>query len=76
LGPSFGVDGNLIVSDSTFMKINPNSRPSEMIDVGVITLKPGANAENILESLHFVKKHQKLYLLKTIVISHKQKNDS
>ena len=51
LGPSFGVDGNLIVSDSTFMKINPNSRPAEMIDVGVITLKPGANAENILESL-------------------------
>lgn len=51
LGPSFGVDGNLIVSDSTFLRINPNTRPAEMIDVGVITLKPGANADKVLESL-------------------------
>ncbi len=51
LGPSFGVDGNLIVSDSTFLRINPNSRPAEMIDVGVITLKPGANTKKVLDSL-------------------------
>ncbi|MBW4685476.1 MAG: ABC transporter permease DevC [Komarekiella atlantica HA4396-MV6] len=51
LGPSFGVDGNLIVSDSTFLRINPNSRPAEMIDVGVIALKPGADPEKVLKNL-------------------------
>jgi putative ABC transport system permease protein len=51
LGPSFGVDGNLIVSDSTFLRINPNTRPSEMIDVGIVTLKPGANPEKVLDNL-------------------------
>ncbi|BAY09467.1 ABC transporter permease DevC [Calothrix sp. NIES-2098] len=51
LGPSFGVDGNLIVSDSTFLRINPNTRPAEMIDVGVITLKPGTDPEKVLKSL-------------------------
>ncbi|MEC4818861.1 MAG: ABC transporter permease DevC [Scytonema sp. PMC 1069.18] len=51
LGPSFGVDGNLIVSDSTFLRIFPNSRPSEMIDIGAITLKPGANPQNVIKHL-------------------------
>jgi len=51
LGASFGVDGNLIVSDSTFLRIDPNSRSSEMIDVGVVTLKPGVDAERILAQL-------------------------
>jgi putative ABC transport system permease protein len=51
LGPSFGVDGNLIVSDTTFLRIFPNSRPSEMIDVGVISLKPGTNPHQVLKQL-------------------------
>ncbi|AFY35887.1 ABC transporter permease DevC [Calothrix sp. PCC 7507] len=51
LGPSFGVDGNLIVSDSTFLRINPNSRPSEMIDIGVIRLKTGTDANKVLKEL-------------------------
>ena len=51
LGASFGVDGNLLVSDSTFLRIDPNSRSSEMIDVGVVTLKPGVDAERILAQL-------------------------
>ncbi|MEH2298558.1 ABC transporter permease DevC [Nostoc sp.] len=51
LGPSFGVDGNLIVSDSTFLRINPNSRPADMIDIGLISLKPGSNAEIVLKNL-------------------------
>ncbi|MFN6484814.1 MULTISPECIES: ABC transporter permease DevC [unclassified Nostoc] len=51
LGPSFGVDGNLLVSDSTFLRINPNTRPADMIDIGLISLKPGANAENVLKNL-------------------------
>lgn len=51
LGPSFGVDGNLIVSDSTFLRIFPNSRPAEMIDIGAITLKPGVNQQNVQQDL-------------------------
>jgi|688.fasta_scaffold297589_2 putative ABC transport system permease protein len=51
LGPSFGVDGNLIVSDSTFLRINPNTRPVEKIDVGVIKLKPGTNIKQVLANL-------------------------
>ncbi|MUG96453.1 FtsX-like permease family protein [Scytonema sp. UIC 10036] len=51
LGPSFGVDGNLIVSDSTFLKIFPNSRPAEMIDIGAITLKPGVNPQKVMKDL-------------------------
>jgi putative ABC transport system permease protein len=51
LGPSFGVDGNLIVSDSTFLRINPNSRPAEKIDIGIIKLKPGFDANKVLENL-------------------------
>ncbi|MBD2663054.1 hypothetical protein B6N60_00592 [Richelia sinica FACHB-800] len=51
LGPSFGVDGNLIVSDSTFLRINPNTRPAEKIDVGIITLKPGADPAQVLANL-------------------------
>ncbi|MBN3882271.1 MAG: ABC transporter permease DevC [Nostoc sp.] len=51
LGPSFGVDGNLLVSDSTFLRINPNTRPADMIDIGLISLKPGANAETVLKNL-------------------------
>ncbi|HYX18247.1 MAG TPA: ABC transporter permease DevC [Nostoc sp.] len=51
LGPSFGVDGNLIVSDSTFFRIFLNNRTSEMIDVGAITLEPGVEPQKILENL-------------------------
>lgn len=51
LGPSFGVDGNLIVSDSTFLRINPNTRPAEKIDIGVISLQPGVDAEKVLKNL-------------------------
>jgi putative ABC transport system permease protein len=51
LGPSFGVDGNLIVSDSTFLRINPNTRPVDRIDIGSITLKPNANPQQVVANL-------------------------
>jgi putative ABC transport system permease protein len=50
IGPSFGVDGNLIVSDSTFLRIIPN-RPSDKIDLGVIKLKSGADPKKVLKNL-------------------------
>jgi putative ABC transport system permease protein len=51
LGPSFGVDGNLIVSDSTFLRISSGTRQSENIDIGIISLKPGVNPKPILANL-------------------------
>jgi putative ABC transport system permease protein len=52
LGPSFGVDGNLIVSDSTFLRIFQGvGRKSGMIDVGLVALKPGAKPQKILANL-------------------------
>ncbi|MBE8991178.1 ABC transporter permease DevC [Nostoc sp. LEGE 12450] len=51
LGPSFGVDGNLIVSDSTFLRIFQNNRTSEMIDVGVIILDSGVDPQKVLTNL-------------------------
>ncbi|MDF5727902.1 MAG: ABC transporter permease DevC [Rhizonema sp. PD38] len=51
LGASFGVDGNLIASDSTFFRIFPNTRPLDMIDIGAITLKPGVDPQKLVETL-------------------------
>ncbi|MDY6898384.1 MAG: ABC transporter permease DevC [Cyanobacteriota bacterium] len=51
LGPSFGVDGNLIVSDTTFLRIFQNARPPDKIDVGAINLSPAANSEKITQQL-------------------------
>jgi putative ABC transport system permease protein len=50
LGPSFGVDGNLIVSSSTFLKIFPEHRVNE-IDIGSIRLQPDVNPQSILAAL-------------------------
>ncbi|WP_013320571.1 ABC transporter permease DevC [Gloeothece verrucosa] len=44
LGASFAADGNVITSDSTFLSIFPE-RQKDRIEVGLITLKPGANLE-------------------------------
>lgn len=46
LGASFGVDGNLIVSQSTFLNIF-DYRKADFIDIGLIKLKPGADVEKV-----------------------------
>jgi len=50
LGPSFGVDGNLIVSDSTFLRIFPD-RTASKIDIGLIYLQPGADIKTVAANL-------------------------
>lgn len=50
LGPSFGVDGNLIVSTSTFFQIF-SGRSARNVDIGLINLKPGANLEEVLANV-------------------------
>jgi putative ABC transport system permease protein len=50
LGPSFGVDGNLIVSTSTFLRIFQD-RSAQNIDIGIINLKPDADSQKVLADL-------------------------
>lgn len=50
LGPSFGVDGNLMISYSTFIKVFQDRSP-EYIDIGLLTLKPGADPQKVLAML-------------------------
>lgn len=46
LGASFVADGNVITSDSTFLKLYPDHR-ADQIEVGLLQLKPGANREQV-----------------------------
>ncbi|MDZ8184884.1 MAG: ABC transporter permease DevC [Nostoc sp. ChiSLP02] len=64
LGASFGADGNLITSDVNFLRIF-NTRQKGLIDIGLIKLKPGANANAVAQDL-------KRYLPKEINILTKQ----
>jgi putative ABC transport system permease protein len=50
LGASFGADGNIITSDSTFLKLFPDNQPNQ-IAVGLINLKPGADVEKVRSRL-------------------------
>ena len=50
LGPSFGVDGNLIVNYLTILQIFLD-RQAEEIDLGLITLNPGVNPQEVLAYL-------------------------
>ena len=50
LGASFGADGNIITSDSTFLKLFPE-RQANQIDVGLINLKPGADVLKVQQQL-------------------------
>jgi putative ABC transport system permease protein len=50
LGASFGADGNIITSDSTFLKLFPD-RQANQIDVGLINLEPGTDLPKIQQQL-------------------------
>ena len=52
LGPSFGVDGNLITNYSTFLKAFPD-RQVNNIDLGLITLKDNYEVEAVRDRLVF-----------------------
>ncbi|MDZ8184137.1 MAG: ABC transporter permease DevC [Nostoc sp. ChiSLP02] len=53
LGASFAADGNLITSESTFMKLFPNRRPDQ-IDIGLIRLKSDADIEQVKANIQRV----------------------
>ncbi|MHC5733480.1 ABC transporter permease DevC [Nostoc sp.] len=50
LGASFGADGNLITSDLNFLRIF-NNRQKGLIDIGLIRLKAGADANVVAQEL-------------------------
>jgi len=47
LGPSFGADGNVIMSDFNFLEIFPQRRLGE-IEIGLVQLKPEADPQALL----------------------------
>lgn len=49
LGATFGAGGHLLTSDSNFSRLF--HRPLGLIDIGVIRLRPGANAEAVRDEL-------------------------
>jgi putative ABC transport system permease protein len=50
IGSSFAADGNVITSDSTFLKLFPERQPNQ-IEVGLIHLKPGFNPTQVQAQL-------------------------
>ena len=52
-GASFAADGNVITSDSTFLRLFP-SRSPEQIEVGLIELNPDADLEQVRAELEAV----------------------
>jgi len=50
IGASFAVDGNLVTSDSNFLRLVPG-RPPGSVDLGVVRLRPDANPEQVKADL-------------------------
>lgn len=50
LGASFTADGNIITSDLNFWRLFPD-RPTGLIDIGLISLKPGADLDKAIARL-------------------------
>ncbi len=50
LGPSFGADGNIIMSNLNFIRLFPAHKLGE-IQIGLIQLKPHVDAQNILKNI-------------------------
>ena len=50
LGPSFGVDGNLVVNYLTLLELFTD-RKADKIDIGLLTLKPGVDLRKVMANL-------------------------
>ncbi len=51
LGSSFGADGNLLTSSETFLELLPNTPPGS-IEVGLVRLQQGTDADAVVEKLN------------------------
>ena len=71
LGISFSADANVVTSDLNFSRIIPNRVP-EMIDMGIIKLIPGANADKVMsELISMLNKDIKVFTSKQLIESEK-----
>jgi len=50
MGSSFGVDGTLVTSDTSYLRMFP-SHPGDLVELGLINLKPGTDAEQVRQAL-------------------------
>lgn len=50
MGASFAADGNILTSDTNFLRLFPD-RQKGLIDVGIINLKPGADLASVKATL-------------------------
>lgn len=50
LGTSFGIDGNLVTSDQNFLRLFPG-RKEGLLEIGVLHLRPGADAAQVQQEL-------------------------
>jgi putative ABC transport system permease protein len=50
MGASFGINGTLLSSDLNFLRVLPG-HPQDLVELGVIRLKPGADVAKVRESL-------------------------
>ena len=50
LGPSFGADGNVIVSDLNFLRLFTDRKVGQ-IDIGIIQLQPQVNPQKVLKNI-------------------------
>ena len=46
IGTSFGIDGTVLMSDQNYFRVMPGRRP-EVVNVGLIKLKPGFDVEQV-----------------------------
>lgn len=53
LGASFSADGNMIVSDSTFLRFFPD-RSRDQIEVGLLKVEPGADVSAITREINTI----------------------
>ena len=60
LGVSFGADGMMITSDSTFLRLFPDRQP-EQVDIGLVKLQPGSDLAQAQATL-------KAYLPKDVLV--------
>jgi putative ABC transport system permease protein len=68
LGTSFGIDGTLVTSELNFRRIFPN-RPEGAIDLGLVQLEPGADADAIRARLDLALEDDVLVLTRAAFIA-------
>lgn len=72
LGASFSADGNLITSNSTFLRLFPARQPNQ-IDVGILNLKPNADIEQVQANLQATLPKNVLVLTHEEFVGHEKK---